>query len=1115
MLELRNIKKDYKLKDQEPVHALKGISLNFRSHEFVAILGHSGCGKTTLLNITGGLDHYDDGDLIIKNKSTKDFKSGDWDTYRNHSVGFVFQTYNLIPHQTILSNVELALTISGVKKEERVKRAKEALDAVGLAGLYKKKPNQLSGGQMQRVAIARALVNNPEIVLADEPTGALDSETSVQIMELLKEVAKSHLVIMVTHNPELANKYATRIVKMKDGLIVDDSNPFDGEEAIEVKEEPVNEISKGRKKRSSMSFLTASALSASNLLSKFKRTLLVSIAGSIGIIGVSTILGVSCGVNNYIDDMQDDMLSSYPIQVAEESLDMTSLLTGLSNEDKKEAAQFDTSTQIGMDSMIRFLLTKYTDFTNLKTNDMSKELLSYICAMPTDYYAAINVDYSIDPTNNIFTEFRKKNKDDKKEIVSINGLTQQYIATLGTVEGFSEYMQFVDIFTSFMKQLPGEQDYIGSQYDLISGHFPTQKDELLLVVDDRTTLTDLILAQMGYYPQEQFLNIAKKAVKENALYKELEDPKTTPERKIEIYQELAALSSKYPYESVFSYQEVMNHEFVYYPHDAMYSTEDDWDLVSHRTVNANFSGTTNVEVEVMPGVKVSMDLTFYLALSYVPSDDMLTGNMIVINSSTSELMFSTPVLFKRDRSFIPEHKYSVVDGRWSVNYNGMDLSVTLQCKEGTGSGNTYTYQIDNGLLELKNVEFSGVPIPYIGVPLDKGKATEVEPNTPDFFYRSNLEYEAGHKDEDRYLHPDLYPKNTGEKTYKHHGFKMKIAGILRPKETTNFGSLKRGVYFTKEFGDEYRLQAEESTIVTEFKKHLTEENYKLSQFNAYVTFEYDSYKENPDEPTLTKGYASALNGDTANTLMSIFASFLTYGSDNFDSDATHLRSLSGLKAKRVAPLDKPDEYTYTIDELPQSISIYPRSFETKDKVTAYLDRWNSTDVIPIYVNGSIEYTTRADRMTITYTDTISLIVEVISTLVTTVSAALIAFTSLSLVVSCFMIAVITYISVMERVKEIGVIRSLGGRKRDVSRLFIAENVVTGLASGAIGIGITYILQLIINLIVKDYGVGRICALPWYYALMMVGIAVVLSVISGLIPSFSASKQDPVTALRSE
>ena len=1119
MLELRNIKKDYKLKDQEPVHALKGIDLNFRSNEFVAILGHSGCGKTTLLNITGGLDHYDSGDLIINGKSTKDFKDRDWDTYRNHSIGFVFQSYNLIPHQSILKNVELALTISGVKKEERVKRAKEALDSVGLKDLYKKKPNQLSGGQMQRVAIARALVNNPEIVLADEPTGALDSETSVQIMELLREVSKNHLVIMVTHNPELAETYATRIVKMKDGLITDDTNPFDGKEKI--KEEPVEEIK--RKKKSSMSFLTAAGLSFSNLLSKLKRTILVSVAGSIGIIGVATILGVSCGVNNYIDDMQDDMLSSYPIAVSEESIDMTSLITGLTSDDNREIAQFDTSTRVGMDSMITYLLTKYTDFTNMKTNDMTQELVQFIRQMPANYYSAINIDYAIDPTNNIFTEFRRESSD-PKEIISINGLTQQYISTLNTVKGFDEYMQFVDIFTSFMRQLPGEQEYILSQYDLLKGKFPTQDDELLLVVDDHNTLTDLIFAQMGYYPQDQFINIATKAVRENELQKEYDKPSTTYERKQEILEEIKQIEissrtpgSEYYYERSFTYDDILNHEFIYYPHDAIYSTTDKYGLVSHKTVTSHFSGSF-------------FGMNFYLSLSYVSSEDMLTGTLIIINASTDELVTSTPVMFKRDRSYVAEERNSVIDGKWGFEYDDKGttrgIEIEIAGGEGTPVNNdpvdpdseeeipvTTEFPNATGKLTLKNIEFNGMTIPSLNVNLTKGGITEIEPLTADYFYNAEIDYNGA--DADLYAHPNEYPKDTTEKTYEYKGHKMKIAGILRPKDSTNFGSLSRGVYFTKAFGDEYRHQAMESNIISEFMNHIYKEHYEISTFNAYVNFEFYDYKNLDDEgnPTLTKDYASALNGDVATSLMNIFASFLNSGNDNFDTDELHLRALSGLKAKRTAPLDDPENYTYTIDELPKSIEIYPKNFETKDRVTEYLDVWNSQ--APIYLVGRAEPLQKKDRTDLAYTDTISLIVEAISTLVTTVSAALIAFTSLSLVVSCFMIAVITYISVMERVKEIGVIRSLGGRKMDVSRLFIAENVVTGFASGAIGIGVTYILQAIINAVVKQFGITGIAALPWYYALMMVGIAVVLSVISGLIPSLSASKQDPVIALRSE
>lgn len=1104
MLELKNIKKDYKLKDQEPVHALKGISLNFRANEFVAILGHSGCGKTTLLNITGGLDHYDDGDLIIKGRSTKDFKDADWDTYRNHSVGFVFQSYNLIPHQSIIKNVELALTISGISKEERIRRAKSALDLVGLEGLYKKKPNQLSGGQMQRVAIARALVNNPEIVLADEPTGALDSETSIQIMDLLKQVANNHLVIMVTHNPELAEKYASRIVRMKDGLITSDSNPYDGKEEAPVQE--VTQVNKGKKKHSSMSFFTGFALSLSNLFSKLKRTILVSLAGSIGIIGVSTILGVSCGVNNFIDDMQNDMLSAYPITVAEESVDLTSLIAGLTTQEKKEIAKFDLKTQVGMDSMISYLLTKYTDFTQVKTNNITKTFLQYVEQLSPKYYAAVNYNYSIDPTNNFFTEFTKKNHEtgeDYTEVISINGLTQQYIQTLKTVKGFGEYAQFMDLFTNFMDQLPAEKNYLLSQYDLIgNSRFPTKDNELLLVVDNNQTLTDLVLAQLGYYPQEEFLNVAKRAIKLNELKKEYEDPeshmsKETYERK---KKEIIA---KYPYNAVFNIEDILNHKFYYVPHQDLYVQGSE--LVSHKQINVNLSG------------QISTGGSHYVSLDYIPESDTLSGKAVeVIDNKATMHTVIAQRMSEADRKTTT---HSEIDGTWVYIYADMldaELLTALSGLSGASAAEiaALIQQYPQLLQAVHLAQFASenpqevgerkyqytckpdesVISSIFGIPSVTGLTGEIvqlDPETPDYSYKA-------------VINPNEV-NNIQE---------VSVVGILKPKESTMFGTLSRGVYFTKQFTKTYMADAEASDIVTTFKDHIEKFRYKESTFNVYVEFKYDDYseEERTGKINVRDGYANALNGDTASALTSIFASFLSNGSDNLKTDKLHLRAIAGLKANDIT--DEEDAsiiVKHEIIDVPQSIGFYPKSFETKDKVTNHLKRWNKNIDLKI---GGVNVP-KSEREEITYTDTISAIVEIVSTLVTTVSIALIAFTSLSLVVSCFMIAVITYISVMERIKEIGVIRSLGGRKRDVSTLFISENLITGFASGAIGIIFTYILQLIINAIVAPFGVNNICALPFLYALLMIGLSILLSIISGLIPSLGASKQDPVVALRSE
>ena len=1100
MLTLLNIKKDYVLKDQEPVHALKGISLNFRSNEFVAILGPSGCGKTTLLNITGGLDHYDDGDLIIKGKSTKNFSDADWDTYRNHSIGFVFQTYNLIPHQTILKNVELALTISGISKEERTRRAKEALDKVGLKGLYRKKPNQMSGGQMQRVAIARALVNNPEIVLADEPTGALDSETSIQIMDLLKEVAKNHLIIMVTHNPDLAVQYANRIVRMKDGEIIDDSNPFDGKDEEIVSLETKEEVNKGKKKHSSMSFFTAFALSLSNLISKLRRTILVALAGSIGIIGVSTILGVSCGVNNFIDDMQEDMLSAYPIEVAEESMDFTNLLTGLTNEDKKEIAKFDLKTQVGMDSLLAFLLSKYTDFTNIKTNEINENLVKYITSMPKSYYSAMSLDYSIDPTNNIFTNFKVFDDDKLQELIeegkvpedfdndrqlSINGLTQRYISTLEDSDiGFDKFKQFSDLFMKFMNQMPGEKNYIMSQYDFVGSdsRFPEAENELCLVVDKDQTLTDLILGQMGYYSEESFLNIAKKAFQANQLKEQYNKGEIDKETYETLLKEL---DEKYQYDGYMNVSDLLGHEFYYFPHGTLFQKNPTF--VSHKQISMNLSGVTPSGGQ------------YYLALTYSPETDSLLGNAIQVEEGIAT--FSNMAGMRMSER--PEsEEVSELTGRWAL----------IPIEGLTGISGSTSEMMQKALLlnvesanpqetEERTVEFTATGTltklasfpPTLVATFDTGKIKEIEPETPDFWY-------------DAYLSDDMIA-NYDSDTYK--GMKMKVVGVLKPKENVRFGTLSRGVYFSKAFAEKYMTDARNSELIDKFEEHITEKRFELSSFNLYVKYNYRPRHE--QEPAFEQNdYASALNTSFATSLSNLFFSFVGGGND-LDTEKEHLRAISGYKIVESEDPENEGEVLYSIDKLPMSISIYPKDFNRKDNVVSYLKKWNSNKTI--YIDD--QPLEAKDRAELYYTDTISMIVELISTLVTTISIALIAFTSLSLVVSCFMIAVITYISVMERVKEIGVIRSLGGRKRDDSTLFISENLITGLASGIIGILVTYLLQIIINAIVTPLGVSNIAALPILYALLMIGLSVFLSVISGLIPSFSASKQDPVVALRTE
>lgn len=537
MLRLENLQKIYKTSGDD-VHALKGLSVSFRNSEFVAILGPSGCGKTTLLNIIGGLDKATDGDHFIDGISTKGFKDRDWDTYRNERIGFVFQSYNLIPHQTVLENVELALRIAGVKKEERIARSKEILAKVGLESELHKKPNQLSGGQCQRVAIARALVNDPEILLADEPTGALDTKTSIQIMDLLKEVAKDRLVIMVTHNPELAGKYANRIINLLDGEIVGDSNPY--------QEKPDDIIPYEGRKKSYLPLHSAFGLSWKNLLSKAKRTAMICFAASIGIIGVGAVSAVSSGVTGYIDGMQDDLLSCNPVKVAQSAYDLNSIVSMMSSSTQGEIVQDNTVNGIvnvsGVITSIIENAAKSGSF--LIENDITEDYLSFVGQMPEEYTEAIHCDYGEEITNNIFTNVKLEKYGDQS--MSLSAMLKTYEAMISKVEGISSFSSLVSMVTS-MSVFPGDADYLLDQYDLIGqSSFPTSENDLILVVDSNGALSDLTLTQYGYFTQEEFFN---------RVYQALGSPDYNPDLD----------------KDSFTLEELMSKEFTYYPNDTLYN----------------------------------------------------------------------------------------------------------------------------------------------------------------------------------------------------------------------------------------------------------------------------------------------------------------------------------------------------------------------------------------------------------------------------------------------------------------------------------------------------------------------------------------------------------------
>lgn len=609
MLQLRNITKDYKVGDST-VSALKGINLAFRRNEFVSILGASGCGKTTLLNIIGGLDHYTSGDLIIEGTSTKDYKDGDWDTYRNHRIGFVFQTYNLIPHQTVLGNVELALTLSGVSPRERKERAAEALRRVGLGSELNKRPNQLSGGQMQRVAIARALVNNPEILLADEPTGALDTNTSIQIMELIKEIAGERLVIMVTHNPELAYKYSTRIVELKDGLVIGDSAPYSPvEEEAEVRahkahveaerlDKAVREnggvvdkkAEKEKKKHSSMSFRTAFGLSGKNLLTKKARTLITAIAGSIGIISVCLVLALSSGFNNYIRSTEEDMLSYYPVTVSETSVDLTSAMSSfMSGSANLELDEIDDKVYINSFlSQLAQGMTTQNDLTdgnvaNIGGKDMT--YIEYLESMPEELYYAIQYSYGVSISGNLFTDVEIGSEttgiEPRDAHLSLESLREYYTYILTTAaDEYSNLTQFVQFFTDVVSVMPGTSDfsdedygsYVLSQYDVVAGSFPDSSDEVVLVVGSSNDVIDLTLVQLGFLDETRFLDLfisAEDGVGDN------EEPDSIP------------------------FEDIIGREYTLYYNDALYTKTDGG------SYTYNYRGYDIAE----PGESVSADIT--------------------------------------------------------------------------------------------------------------------------------------------------------------------------------------------------------------------------------------------------------------------------------------------------------------------------------------------------------------------------------------------------------------------------------------------------------------------------------------------------------------------------
>lgn len=1059
MLELKNIKKTYELNDFKQ-KALDGVSLSFRECEFASILGPSGSGKTTLLNIIGGLDKYTSGDLIINDISTKLYKDRDWDAYRNFRVGFVFQSYNLISHQSILSNVELALTLSGVSSKERTKKAKETLIKVGLKEHINKKPNQLSGGQMQRVAIARALVNDPDIILADEPTGALDSETSVQIMNLLKEVSKEKLVIMVTHNPELAKEYSTRIIKLKDGKVIDDSNPYNLDKTRTIKKDESNH-------KTSMSIFTALGLSFNNLMTKKGRTILVSFAGSIGIIGIALILALSNGFQNYIDSIQEDTLSSYPLTITSSSADMTSLFLSMMDTDEDGEKGIIKEKQY-MTSMFGSMsvndLKSFKNFYEKEDNSIMKDISS------------IKYGYSVNP--NIYS------------IDSSNKLTKLNPSSLMSTMYSSNMSMSISSFSSVFTQMIDDMDKLNGQYDVLEGKWPSKYNEMVIVLPDQYSIPDLLVYSLGLRDMDELTDMITKVMSG-------EDVKISHESYSFTYKDLMNIKLKlinqyetYKYNSKYNIYEDMTDDEEYMM--ALYNRSEDLKIVG---IVAPKKGVTSKSLN--PGVAYKKELIHH----------------VIDNAKNSKIVKAQ--LYREDIDVFSNKKFDSNDKKSNLNFEDMisvdekmlkdAFNIKIDQNDIKNSTTNYMNKISsnitvdtttakanfmNGLTNL----ISGLISDYKGNPKDEkdGKAilymSDIESIVNSYVGTSSASKIFKNLESSYVVPSDVFKRTyqkllvgylqmyvsaasgsgltTGDAT----NIEVYIDDALINSVTESYMASSAIIATGEGFASKMTEAAMQKNILTEVG-NLT--NSLVSKFsNAF----------NVDQNKIAKAFKFNLNEDELKRLMT---SMMTKEESSYSNNLINL----GYQ---------------DLDE-PTMISFYFNSFDSKENFIKYLDNYNDK----MKNNGE-------EDKEIKYTDTTGILMSSVKKVVNTVSYVLIAFVSISLVVSSIMIAIITYISVLERTKEIGILRAVGASKNDISHVFNAETFIEGLISGIFGIGITLLLCIPINIIIEHLiNVSGLASLPFTGAILLIILSVILTLVAGIIPARMASRRDPVEALRTE
>ena len=1083
MLELKNITKSYSTGDFNQV-ALNDVSISFREKEFVSILGPSGSGKTTMLNIIGGLDKYDSGDLIINGISTKEYKDRDWDTYRNHSIGFVFQSYNLISHQSVLSNVEMALTLSGVSSKERKQRAIDALKRVGLEDHIHKKPNQLSGGQMQRVAIARALVNNPDIILADEPTGALDTDTSSQIMAILKEISNDKLVVMVTHNPELAEEYSTRIIKVRDGKVIDDSDPF-APEPDKQGEKP--------KKKTSMNFWTALTLSFNNLLTKKGRTILTAFAGSIGIIGIALILAISTGVQNYIDDVQRDTLSSFPIQIEKESTDISALMQSLLGVSTTVDPEDTEERDAVYGNPIMYQMMKSMMTAEVKTNNLKKlkqyfdkhkdELSQYATAIQYGYNIDLHI-YATDPNG----EYAKADfLDLMQSAIDGGSMVNTMTSMMSSVGGINIWQELIADPTT------GEvSDLVKDQYQLVHGKWPTEANEIVLVLTEHNEISDITLYALGLVDKQTMIDATLAAMtgKENNGWDEY-------------------IGKSWSYEEICDIQLKMVLPTDYYQYDENTKL---WVNISNNQSMMDRVIDKGMDLKIVGIIKPSKDA----------AAAFLTGSLCYTHELTEY--------------YIEQVNSSKIMQAQLANYNKNII---------TG----LPFHIDEDK-QLKDSEKAQAFLEYVAELTDSEKAKLYEailatPNEE--FVQSTIDamlstYEGKTVDEIVDEIASQYAKELG---YSEDLIRDMLSSYSKDElmellETTVremvVAKYKEDAKKTIEAIHSYPSDEEMATL----KEMIQTEMYSPI---AHLAPEVQYLLRKPIDIAFVAQYWSATTGMSSeaaslylggllpNDFYAIFDRVLTetaveayksYGgmSSNADNDRKVAKVLDEYLANTTDDdmvyfyenhmPDKISEQShwevvrslgYATIEDPSFIYIYPIDFEMKDNISAMIDEYN--------MNASED-----DK--IEYTDIAAMLMSSVSDIITAISVVLICFVSISLVVSSIMIGIITYISVLERTKEIGILRAVGASKRDISRVFNAETFIVGLLAGLVGILTTVLLCFPISWIARSVtGITSLTAiLPWYgYFLILLSVG--LTLLAGLLPSSMAAKKDPVIALRTE